>query len=156
MWGSQRETEDDGLLFTPLNQVGILFFHQDSLAVNSGSANSLQCGIWWRGPKIPHGFPCALIKGKMDFSGGHVTAIAWNALFIHPECHHEGGITMEMCDTLVDKLSISRWASSSPAWAFERFDRPFLSLGFAQTVVYLRALLAFLFHTVMDFVQCVV
>ena len=66
-WTGVREPEEDGLLFTPLNQVGTLFCHQDSLVVNSGSANSLQCGIWWRGPKIPHGFPCAPNKRKNGF-----------------------------------------------------------------------------------------
>lgn len=67
----------------------------------------------------------------------------------------DGCIAMEMCDTLVGELSVSRWASSSPAPDFERLDRPFLSICFIQIVVYLRVLLAFLFHTAMDSVQCV-
>lgn len=36
-----------------------------------------------------------------------------------------GCIAMEMCDTFVDELSVSRWTSSFPAPAFEKCNRPF-------------------------------
>lgn len=126
-----------------------------TLAVNSGSANSLQCGIWWRGIKPPW-FPLYLNKREKWISEVVMSRPRPENVHVHPpKCHSWSGIAMEMCDTLVDKLS--GWASSSPAWAFERFDSLFLSLGFVQAVVYLGPCwLFFCFTLWWIFVQCVV
>lgn len=69
----------------------------------------------------------------------------------------DGCIAMEMCDTFVDELSVSRWTSSFPAPDFEKFNKSFLSICFVQIVVYLKVSLAFfvLYHNGFYAVCCV-
>ena len=71
-----REPEEDGLLFTPLNKLAhcsvtrTLWLLTVALLIPS-SVESVEGGL-----KSPTDSPVPQIKGKMDFCGGHVTAIA--------------------------------------------------------------------------------
>lgn len=157
MWGSGRRTVCFSLLLIKLahgSAARVLWLVTAAL---------LTASVWvsWKEPAVPHSPPCALNKRENGFP-------SWLCHCHNPKCSicphggplvsavSDGCIAMEMCDTLVDELSVSRWASSLPAPAFERSDRPFLSICFVQVLVYLRVWLALLLYTMRDSVPCVV